>query len=78
MTWQRIPSEVDVTKPPFDGNDVHLGRAGERLQIIACWDDDPDEPPTPDYHWSTLDGPCYHRALFTHWMPLPAPPEDGR
>lgn len=27
--------------------------------------------------WSTLDGPNYHSEVFTHWMPLPAPPSHN-
>jgi hypothetical protein len=37
---------------------------------VVCWDDET----APHYFWATLDGPSYHQALFTWWMPLPAAP----
>jgi hypothetical protein len=36
-----------------------------------------DEHPQHASHvWATLDGLHYHRDAFTHWMPLPDPPES--
>jgi hypothetical protein len=39
---------------------------------VVYWD---HEPKNPGWHWSTSDGPTFHKTAFTHWMPLPDPPE---
>ena len=32
----------------------------------------------PDWSWETCDGKDLSNVMPTHWMPLPAPPTDGK
>lgn len=56
------------------GDDVLLysGHVGN-ICIVASFETDPEHAAYP---WETLDGPSYPAGWPTHWMPLPAPPED--
>lgn len=62
-----------ISTAPKDGETRILvwGPHGHE-HMVVCYDPEPDQPGFP---WMTLDGPDYQEAAFTHWMPLPAPPE---
>jgi hypothetical protein len=65
MEWQPIETA------PKDGINILVVDARVReLWAVASWD--ADEPSTAK--WCTLDG-AYHQDRFTHWMPLPSPPQ---
>lgn len=38
---------------------------------VVFYDDE-----NPSAAWAVADGPNYHQAMFTHWMPLPDPPPE--
>lgn len=40
------------------------------MQVVE-WDEDYSEP----YKWAVKDGTRYNRNVFTHWTPLPHPPQ---
>lgn len=64
--WQPIETA------PKDGTSILVcdARIVDWVQVVA-WD---DKGPAP-YKWALSDGPNYHVERFTHWQPLPAPPE---
>lgn len=84
IEWRPIESA------PMDGSDfLAYGcseEAGERWEVVFF---DPHEPDGSGIYsagrrdffgreqwcWSIKDGATLHRDCFTHWRPLPPPPE---
>lgn len=64
-TW--LPIET----APRDGDQFLAYGPELGWQVV---DYDPSEK-HPDWVWAVMDGATYHRDGFTHWMPLPDPPE---
>ena len=64
MTWQPIATV------PQDGSDILVYAQSWNGYEVVSWDEDAP----PKFPWATHDGPNYNAGLFTHWMPLPAPP----
>lgn len=59
-----------IETAPKDGTDILACDARViGWTLVVAYDED-DETNC----WMTADGPSYHRDMFTHWMPLPAPP----
>jgi hypothetical protein len=63
--WRAIDSA------PKDGDDFLAGDAETGVMLVVSFDDEA----TSMHCWATLDGLGYHRNFFTHWMPLPTPPQ---
>jgi hypothetical protein len=63
--WQTIKTA------PRDGTDILV--YAECFCLVVSWDDEA----APSHPWITADGPSYSFGLFTHWMPLPTPPDAG-
>jgi Protein of unknown function (DUF551) len=63
--WQ--PAET----APRDGYDFLAALWGGTSMAVVYYVDTDDK-----YPWQTLDGLGYHKDAVTHWMPLPAPPND--
>ncbi|MBZ9939194.1 hypothetical protein LB518_23050 [Mesorhizobium sp. BR1-1-16] len=64
----------DISTAPHDGTDILVIEPDTHIMLVVGWD---DEPPIPFANWATLDGPNYHAWMFSHWMPLPPPPETA-
>lgn len=67
---------TDMENAPREGDFLAFGsyqypddRERTTYMGVACWSGH------PDYPWETVDGQ-HKPAFFTHWMPLPAPPEQ--
>jgi hypothetical protein len=54
---------------PRGGEDFLVSEANGGVCIVVSWDSENSECPL-----ITWDGPSYRLDLFSHWMPLPAPP----
>ena len=63
---------MPIETAPKDGTDVLAVAARGLWMAVVSFDDNPDHP---DHVWLTLDGPSYHKTTFTHWQPLPEPPQ---
>lgn len=69
---------LPISTAPKDGTKILVTDAN----TIGCeecvfWDDDPQASQNSiGWQWATDDGPSYHEERFTHWMPLPEPPND--
>lgn len=70
QAWQPIDTA------PKDGTSVLVsdGRASGGFMNVVAYELDDRGP----WVWHTNDGISYHAEAFTHWMPLPAPPEAAR
>lgn len=66
--WQPIETA------PKDGTDILAWGPFGHGHLVVSFDDKAEQPGWP---WCTLDGPNYSLTTFTHWMPLPNPP-DGQ
>lgn len=62
-----------IETAPKDGTDILVCVRDTDICLVVDWD---DEASRPGWNWATLDGPHYHENLFSHWMPLPAPPKE--
>jgi len=54
-----------------------FGRERAPTHAVVLWDDDPKMAGGPEYPWgvASLDASqAHHKDFFTHWMPLPEPP----
>lgn len=69
MTWQPIETA------PRDGTDVLLVWRDVDCMIVAHWEPEYDGP--NPYHWEALEGDRYLADAFSHWAPLPEPPNGG-
>lgn len=60
----------DISTAPKDGTGILLTDARTKdWTQIAAWDE-------PHQGWQADDSPAiWHRAMFTHWMPLPSAPQ---
>lgn len=81
MTWQTIDTA------PRDGETSFLAFGSANLadphyEVVYylpstapdLTDADGTVWPGADWCWATTDGPSFHRDSFTHWQPLPEPP----
>ncbi len=66
-----VPDWQPIETAPKDGDDILVWGPGLCCLVVG-WDDSGDL----DFPWATLDGPKYFDKAFTHWMPLPRPPEN--
>ena len=64
--WQPIETA------PKDGDDF-LGYTKYGDCAVIFYDEPSADAPT--HCWHKADGLAYHKDLFTHWMPLPPPPQ---
>lgn len=73
--WQPIATA------PRDGTDILLvdSRAGAGGMVVASWSEEIHEEASRSGHcwWGQEASGAfgYHTDAFTHWMPLPAPPD---
>ena len=70
--WQDIST---APKPP-DGECILACNArvlGGQFEVVFF-----DTEAAGDWVWHTQDGPAFHKDAFTHWMPLPDPPEIAK
>lgn len=61
----------DFETAPKDGT-AFLAYSPKLCMIVLEFDDAARDP---DFPWCTLDGPNYFTGAFSHWMPLPEPPQ---
>jgi hypothetical protein len=72
MTWQPIETA------PKDGTWVLLYDKRSDLAEVAQWDSDKTYfDDCPIYGWHTANGIDYMTLTFTHWMPMPEPPDEA-
>ncbi len=69
FAWQ------DISTAPKDGT-AFIAYLASGNYVCVEYGDSAVE--SPNHVWHTLDGISYHSEAFSHWMPLPAPPQqDG-
>jgi len=86
IEWQPIPSEVDISKAPFNGDEVLLYADSATVNVVrlAWWDNGDDEGfggPEDLGWWSakhSVTSEHIHDApgcKWSHWSPF-SPPEN--
>lgn len=65
-----IPQWQPIETAPKDGTEVLVTNAQSGAASVVLWNDG-----DPMVGWMSLDGPIYDMYFFSHWMPLPEPPE---
>ena len=65
-----------ISELPQDGNSYLVcdARIADGFQQVVFWDD--DDEAVNDWCLATSDGPTFHKDAFTHFMPLPPPPQE--
>lgn len=69
----------DISTAPKDRAILvcRFGRERYPTHAVVLWDDD-EAAGGPDYPWGVVSldaSQAHHKDFFTHWQPLPAPPE---
>ncbi|WP_138476181.1 DUF551 domain-containing protein [Dyadobacter bucti] len=64
----------DISTAPRDGTEIlALQDLPTNIYMVVSWDDSSVDE---NMRWASIDG-VYHKDLFTHWQPLPAPPTEA-
>lgn len=66
------PVWMDIESAPKDGTEfLAIQDIPSTVYMVVSYDNSSVDE---DMVWASTDG-IYHKDLFTHWMPLPTPPE---